>query len=170
MTSSLGTVLAPPPIAAALRSLPFANSGVVTNSTRFMTNYNDVIYLESEVPYRPCWSWADGHITPFSDHRYLFEGDKPGIGYAAPVPPLGMRSAPPLGGLAAGTVELRADGSLRAWTIENASPAGSTKTAWLDDAVYAPSVSIPRPLGYCAMLLPPPPPANPEVDGSRPVS
>ena len=47
-----------------------------------------------------------------------------------------MRSAPPLGGLAAGTVELRADGSLHAWTLENASPAGSTKIATLDDALF----------------------------------
>jgi non-lysosomal glucosylceramidase len=119
----------------ALSFLPFVNSGLVTAATNLTTNYVDVIYLEPEAPTRARWAWADGHITPFSDHRYIFEGDRPGIfSNASVAPPLGMRSAPPLGGLASGTVELRADGSLRAWTIENAHPASSTKTGWLDAA------------------------------------
>ena len=61
-----------------------------------------------------------------------------GTGQGVPgwgVPPAGMRSAPPLGGLATGTVELRADGTLQAWTIENGSPAGSAKMSRLDHAV-----------------------------------
>jgi non-lysosomal glucosylceramidase len=32
-------------------------------------------------------------------------------------PPLGIRSAPQLGGVGAGSIELRADGSFRDWTI-----------------------------------------------------
>ena len=35
-------------------------------------------------------------------------------------PPLGLRSAPQLGGVSTGSVELRADGSFREWTILNA--------------------------------------------------
>ena len=42
-------------------------------------------------------------------------------------PSVGVRTAPPLGGVAAGTVEMRADGSFTAWTMENNSPAGSAK-------------------------------------------
>ena len=44
------------------------------------------------------------------------------------VPPAqGMRSAPPLGGIATGSLELRADGSFREWTIYNQNPAGGVK-------------------------------------------
>ena len=119
----------------ALAALPFANSGLVTNATNLTTDYVDVIYLEPEAPTRARWAWADGHMTAFKDHRYIFEGSVPGVySNTSRVPPSGIRSAPPLGGLASGTVELRADGTFRSWTIENASPAGSTKTGWLDSA------------------------------------
>ncbi|KAL1521790.1 hypothetical protein AB1Y20_021443 [Prymnesium parvum] len=104
-------------------------------------------YAEPEAPTRARWAWAEGSLTPFRSHAYLFAADviaphevlpppaPPTCVANASSPPLGMRSAPPLGGLAAGTVELRADGSLQAWTIENSSPAGATKLARLDDAV-----------------------------------
>lgn len=42
-------------------------------------------------------------------------------------PPSGMRSAVPLGGLGTGSFELRADGTIHEWTIENQSPGGSAK-------------------------------------------
>ena len=121
----------------ALATLPFANSGVLSAQMNLTTDYVDVIYLEPEAPQRARWAWADGHVTPFKDHRYLFRGSTPGV-YSndSLVPPLGMRSAPPLGGLATGTIELRGDGTLRAFTIENASPAGSVKKAWLDGAGF----------------------------------
>ena len=47
----------------------------------------------------------------------------------------GIRSAPPLGGLGAGSVELRADGTLSQWTIFNQHPAASGKYGAVDDAV-----------------------------------
>ena len=40
---------------------------------------------------------------------------------AAP-PPLGIRSAVPLGGLGTGSFELRADGSVQDWLVENQGP------------------------------------------------
>ena len=43
------------------------------------------------------------------------------------VPPTGVRNAVPLGGLGAGTLELRGDGSFTEITIHSASPAGSAK-------------------------------------------
>ena len=64
----------------------------------------------------------------------------------APEPPsvvdpvLGVRSAPPLGGVSAGSIELRADGSLREWLILNQGPAGSSKFGLVDDAWLAVSV------------------------------
>ena len=139
----------------ALATLPFANSGVLSAQMNLTTDYVDVIYLEPEAPQRARWAWADGHVTPFKDHRYLFRGSTPGV-YSndSLVPPLGMRSAPPLGGLATGTIELRGDGTLRAFTIENASPAGSVKTAWLDGAGFGVQV------GNEARLLRTHPPAG----------
>jgi len=38
------------------------------------------------------------------------------------VPPMGLRSAIPLGGLGTGSVELRADGSFHDWLVENGGP------------------------------------------------
>ena len=108
----------------ALSKIPFANSGTVRSTDSFSYVGIPAMYLEPEAPNRALWAWADTKT-----HQYLF-------GTNATPPPLGMRSAPPLGGLAAGTVELRADGSLHAWTLENASPAGSTKIATLDDALF----------------------------------
>lgn len=42
-------------------------------------------------------------------------------------PPSGMRSAVPLGGLGTGSFELRADGTIHEWTLENQSPGGSAR-------------------------------------------
>ena len=56
-------------------------------------------------------------------------------------PPLGIRSAPQLGGVSAGSIELRADGSFREWTIMNAGPAGNGKLGIVDDAFMAVKVS-----------------------------
>eukprot|EP01064_Diplonema_japonicum_P031942 TRINITY_DN5885_c0_g3_i1.p1 TRINITY_DN5885_c0_g3~~TRINITY_DN5885_c0_g3_i1.p1 ORF type:complete len:905 (+),score=206.99 TRINITY_DN5885_c0_g3_i1:218-2932(+) len=55
-------------------------------------------------------------------------------------PPVGIRSAPPLGGLAAGTIEMRGDGTLTAWTTENNSPAGSAKLSKQKKAAFGASV------------------------------
>ena len=52
-------------------------------------------------------------------------------------PPSGMRSAVPVGGVAAGSVELRGDGTFHEVTIVNQSPAGSAKYGVVDDAVLA---------------------------------
>jgi non-lysosomal glucosylceramidase len=136
----------PAPLHDALLALPFANSDVTRADHSFSMRTVPSIYLESETPLKARWSWADGRITPFHSHSYLFVENATanqttgGVGQNVPgfgVPPAGMRSAPPLGGLATGTVELRADGSLQAWTIENGSPAGSAKMARLDLAVLA---------------------------------
>jgi len=50
-------------------------------------------------------------------------------------PPMGMRSAAPLGGLGAGALELRADGTIHEVTIINMSPAGAAKFGVLEDMI-----------------------------------
>jgi non-lysosomal glucosylceramidase len=51
----------------------------------------------------------------------------------AVAPPPGMRSAVPLGGLGAGALELRGDGTFQEVTIQNQSPAGAAKWGILAD-------------------------------------
>ena len=52
-------------------------------------------------------------------------------------PPVGIRSAVPLGGVSCGSVELRGDGRFYEWTIVNQSPGGSPKFGVVDQAVMA---------------------------------
>ncbi len=56
---------------------------------------------------------------------------------AATAPPSGIRSAVPLGGISAGSVELRGDGSFTEWSIQNQSPAGAAKIPVVPDALLA---------------------------------
>eukprot|EP01043_Picozoa_sp_COSAG02_P048866 COSAG02_NODE_4850_length_4905_cov_6.344985_1_plen_1001_part_00 len=51
-------------------------------------------------------------------------------------PPLGIRSAVPLGGIGAGSMELRGDGTLQQFTIWNNYPAGAPKFWAFPDAVF----------------------------------
>lgn len=55
------------------------------------------------------------------------------------VPPTGIRSAVPLGGMGTGNFELRADGTFRQWCIESQSPGGGAKLdiGALNDAFIA---------------------------------
>ena len=156
----------------ALLGLPFGNSDVITATTSFAMRPVGSIYLECEAPTKSQWAWADGRITPFHQHHYLYAQNSSAHSadpYNASmlggwsVPPSGMRSAPPLGGLAAGSVELRGDGSLRAWTIENASPAGSTKLDLLDDAAFGVLVGK----GESRLLRTHPPAGLPGVQSMR---
>ena len=62
-----------------------------------------------------------GHILL---DEIVFTDENPDLGKTDP--PLGMRSAVTLGGLGAGTIELRADGSLRDWNIFNNHPHNRT--------------------------------------------
>eukprot|EP01059_Diplonema_ambulator_P001585 TRINITY_DN11354_c0_g1_i1.p1 TRINITY_DN11354_c0_g1~~TRINITY_DN11354_c0_g1_i1.p1 ORF type:complete len:975 (+),score=272.70 TRINITY_DN11354_c0_g1_i1:44-2968(+) len=76
---------------------------------------------------RPC-CYLKSSIPNTAPHTGVSSGTVTRAPYGKEqAPPTGIRSAPPLGGLAAGTIELRADGTLTAWTTENNSPAGSAK-------------------------------------------
>ena len=107
-----------------LTRLRFKNSGVVRRDMRFEHRTRPCYYMED----------VDRWSTPWSGgyYSYLYEIRD---GEAAD-PPTGMRSAVPLGGLGAGTLELRADGSLPEW-LQDAmvnSAATMAKTGmWLRD-------------------------------------
>ena len=60
--------------------------------------------------------------------------------YTGVAPALGMRSAVPLGGIGAGSLELRGDGTLHEWIIHNAGPSGAAKIQVYEDAFFAVSV------------------------------
>jgi non-lysosomal glucosylceramidase len=64
----------------------------------------------------------------------IVSGERP-TGPPAPVvaPPVGMRSSVPLGGIGAGSFELRADGTVHEFTAHEASPAGSAKLGVVGD-------------------------------------
>ena len=55
-------------------------------------------------------------------------------------PPSGVRSGVPLGGLSTGSVELRGDGTLREWIIQNAGPHGAAKIQQYPHAFFAAKV------------------------------
>ena len=115
-----------------LRSLVFLNSGTVraTDSFEHLTQCNG---------FTECYTTWHCPSVPGSQN-----GPGPGCNTAIPwncqmrdplylttrksptVPPVGMRSAVPLGGLGTGTFELRADGSFADWQIENQGPALAT--------------------------------------------
>lgn len=105
---------------------------------------------------------------------YLFQN--PGDPKMQRSPPMGMRSAVPLGGLGTGSFELRADGSIHEWTIENQTPAGSAKLSQeaVDLAVFGVRVQTGT-SSKAALLRTHPPKGYPGVasmgySGSFPVS
>ena len=80
------------------------------------------------------YTWqAQGPWAYYGEAVYLFSNTS-----GAPVPPpLGLRSAVPLGGVGAGALELRGDGSFHDVTIINQSPAGAAKFGVLADMLLA---------------------------------
>ncbi|HEX4022675.1 MAG TPA: GH116 family glycosyl-hydrolase [Acidobacteriaceae bacterium] len=124
-----------------LEQLQFKNSGTVTREMDFRYFHQPDDYLETP----ELWSI-------FSSATYLYRVD----GGEKRNPPEGMRSAVPLGGLGSGTVELRADGSLRDWNIFNNSPAYGEKVQ-LDDALFGIRISQQNGKSYTSTLRTKPP-------------
>lgn len=94
-------------------------------------------------------------------------------------PPSGMRSAVPLGGLGAGSFELRGDGTIHEFTAQNQAPGGAAKFGVLADALLgvrvAPAGGGGGGASVAATLRTAPPGGLPGVDaltysGSYPVS
>ncbi len=142
-----------------LTQLRFKNFGTVTRDMEFRYFRQPDDYLETA----NLWSI-------YSDGAYLYRID----GREKRSPPDGMRSAVPLGGLGSGTLELRADGSLRDWNIFNNSPAYETKVQ-LNDALFGIRVRQPSGETFVSTLRTNPPfglPAIPQIrySGDFPVS
>lgn len=89
------------------QQLEFRNIGTVTSDMKYLHVTKPVFYVETEE------NWFRS-----GTHDYLYE-----IENGEPVdPPSGIRSSVPLGGLGAGTVELRGNGCLEDWNIFNNMP------------------------------------------------
>ncbi|XP_020625895.1 uncharacterized protein LOC110063277 isoform X1 [Orbicella faveolata] len=115
-----------------LDTLQFRNGpSFVHANQRFGWEQFCVLYSEPENVSTIRFGWDSLGLR-----SYLFEN--PGNQKKQRSPPGGMRSAVPLGGLGTGSFELRGDGSIHEWTIENQTPAGSAKLnqAALDLAVF----------------------------------
>ena len=106
-----------------LGKLEFRNSGTVTKNMNFEYRSRPCHYMED----REEWSMAYG--GNYYNYLYQIQDGK------ELTPPTGMRSAVPLGGLGAGTLELRADGRLYDWNIFNNSPADGNKVQ-LEEALF----------------------------------
>lgn len=160
-----------------LARLKFKNSGIVRSDMRFEYKTQPCYYVESPTAWTVRWGGHNGG----SSYPYLYlaaEGDAssglPPTNRLTP-PPVGMRSAVPLGGLGAGTVELRADGSLRDWNIFNNSPGGGGAKVQLDEALFGLRVKMAdgAARAWTLRTQPPrglPPVARIEYSGAHPVS
>lgn len=123
--------------------------------------------------------WLKGSVpaeTPFNYPGGIYNGvvTRPAPPPLA-VPPTGVRNAVPLGGLGAGTLELRGDGTFSEITIHSASPAGSAKYAAQDGMLLAVRAGAGGGAVTRALRTAPPPFAAPGVasltySGSYPVS
>ncbi|XP_078367102.1 uncharacterized protein LOC144651095 isoform X2 [Oculina patagonica] len=141
-----------------LDSIRFLNGpSTVTSDMKFSFLQQCAMYVEPENFTKTVHSW----VTPrYSPVRYLYQTP------SGTSPPLGMRSAVPLGGMGTGSLELRADGSIHEWTLENQSPGGSVKLGpgALDKTVFG--VRVSSSLGtQAALLRTHPPPGYPGVQG-----
>ncbi len=142
-----------------LAGVQFRNSGVVRRDMQFRYFDQTVSYVED------LERW---NVQRTSMYLYQLEGAK------KIDPPVGMRSSVPLGGLGSGTVELRADGSLRDWDIFNNSPASGTKIQ-RNDALFGIRVRPSGGIAHTSTLRTHPPGGLPavaqiEYSGAFPVS
>lgn len=118
----LGVLLALSVLAAdhPLASLQFRNTGIVRRDMQFRYFDQTVRYAED------LHRW---NVTGEARYLYRVEDGKKSD------PPIGMRSAVPLGGLGSGALELRGDGSSHDWNIFNNCPAAGAPIQ-LENALF----------------------------------
>lgn len=108
------------------------------------------LFISGSVRHGECWLSGDLANAPRTDFCNAAPGQSCSS-FAFPTkyrglsPASGLRSAVPLGGLGAGCVELRADGSLHEWTIHNAGPNGAAKIQTFPDTFFAAAVGAQPP-------------------------
>jgi non-lysosomal glucosylceramidase len=117
-----------------LQRVPYSgkHEGIVKSVDAYHYEEFCTDFHEAENVSRAHAAWAAGFNLP---RPYLWKHNSDGTRAA---PGTGLRSAVPLGGIGAGSFEVRADGSFHEWTIENASPASQAKLspAALRDALF----------------------------------
>ena len=134
-----------------LSGLRFGNAGTVRRDMRLEYRTRQCFYMEDV----GAWSthWAEGAWSCLYEIRDT----------GAVPPPSGIRSSVPLGGLGTGTIELRADGSLREWTIFNNFPRHGLKVDW-DDLLFGIRVGTTDAAAVTRALRTHPPMALPGVE------
>ncbi|MDZ4701482.1 MAG: GH116 family glycosyl-hydrolase [Rhodothermales bacterium] len=105
-----------------LAALRFMHQGVVSKDMRFEFAPQPVHIAES------AGAWHVKGSLP-----YLAQSTGSEEVRRLVAPPIGMRSGLPLGGMGGGTIEIRADGSLRDWQIFNGSPASTEEKVDVED-------------------------------------
>ncbi len=124
-------------LAALLNASIFYHTDTARSTDSYV--YQEILVSYNEPDNVTCagCGWRVGGFTRLTRNwPYLWQRQNTSAGELVH-PPMGIRSAPALGGLGAGSVELRADGSFRDWTIFNQGPAGSGKFGLVDDAFMA---------------------------------
>ena len=119
-----------------LAKLQFRNSGMVSPSMHIGPVDTNVLFSEGMSDWHHKSSQPYDYLLP----RSLVEADDMEIASLDPSrlnpPPLGIRSAPALGGFGTGTITLRADGSLADWHIFNNSPGNNAPKIHVPDAFW----------------------------------
>jgi hypothetical protein len=139
-------------VSSLLRSLTFFHHGVVNNTSNFTRLAQCSGFTEDESV------WLIG-----SPRAYLWDVSNGTTESTVRVPPIGLRSSVPLGGLGAGTFELRGDGTFADWMIENqgtalaANAAQNSKIPLKGGAFLALSL-LAQGVNYSAALRTSPPP------------
>ena len=115
-----------------LAQLRFVNQGLVSSTMHIEAVDTDILFSEGLEAWHTKGTHPYAYVTPFPSGGNPLTLD---VG-ALPAPPVGIRSAPSLGGLGTGTLELRADGRLANWQVFNNSPGDGQPKLHVDDAFF----------------------------------
>ena len=115
-----------------LNQLRFINQGLVSNLMHIEAVDTDVLFSEGANAWHTKGTHPYAYVTPFPTSGLQAA---PELDSLSP-PPVGIRSAPSLGGLGTGTLELRTDGSLANWQIFNNSPGDGSPKLHLNEAFF----------------------------------
>ena len=132
--------LASPDLYEALSATRFLNAGMIRAADAPSLLWLPVRQEDTEpenVTVNPFTFQSQGPWAFYGQATYLFQKSGPANATFPAPPPLGLRSAVPLGGVGAGAFELRGDGTIHSVTIVNQSPAGGAKYGVLADMLLA---------------------------------
>ena len=116
-----------------LTQLQFRNQGVLSSSMHVGPVDTPVLFSEGLYTWHRKGSHPYPYLLPVSPDSPEFDPSVLTPETLAP-PPIGIRSAPALGGLGTGTIQLRSDGSLVDWQIFNNSPGDGASKIHVPDA------------------------------------